>query len=97
MDESEFPWVDVVRVRGLAAHVLWARFSDGCEGTISLAEVVARGGAMLDPLKDQAFFERVFVQEGVPLWPNGFDMDATNLYIHMREAGTLRDRPVAAE
>jgi hypothetical protein len=52
---------------------------------------------MVRPLRDQAFFERVFVQEGVPLWPNGFDMDATNLYIRMREAGTLRDRPVAAE
>jgi hypothetical protein len=31
------------------------------------------------------------------VWPNGFDMDATNLYINMRSAGTLRDKPVAAE
>jgi hypothetical protein len=97
MDESEFPWVDVVRVRGLADYVLWARFSDGCEGTLDLRELISKGGPMLVPLRDHAFFERVFVQEGVPLWPNGFDMDATNLYIQMREAGTLRDRPVAAE
>jgi len=97
MDESEFPWVDVLKVRGLPGHVLWARFSDGCEGTIELSEFIRGGGPMVEPLRDQAFFERVFVQEGVPLWPNGFDMDATNLYIGMREAGTLRDRPVAAE
>ena len=52
---------------------------------------------MVEPLRDQAFFERVFVEEGVPVWPNYFDMDSTNLYIEMRSAGTLKDRPVAAE
>lgn len=97
MDESEFPWVDVMKVRGLADHVLWARFSDGCEGTLDLREVILAGGPMVEPLRDQAYFERVFVQEGVPVWPNGFDMDATNLYIRMRAAGTLHDRSVAAE
>jgi len=97
MDESELPWVDVMRVRGLADHVLWARFSDGCEGTLSLRDYIFSGGPMVQPLREQAFFERVFVQEGVPLWPNGFDIDATKLYIDMRAAGTLRDRTVAAE
>ena len=97
MDESEFPWVDVLKVRGLPNHVLWARFSDGCEGILQLGEYIGSGGPMVEPLKDQAFFERVFVEEGVPVWPNHFDMDATNLYIQMRSAGTLKDRPVAAE
>lgn len=97
MDESEFPWVDVLKVRGLEGHVLWARFSDGCEGTLDLREVVFSPGSMVEPLRDQAFFERVFVQDGVPVWPNGFDLDATNLYVEMRKAQTLRDRTVAAE
>jgi hypothetical protein len=52
---------------------------------------------MVKPLADQSFFERVFVQEGVPVWPNHFDMDATNLYIEMRKAGTLKERMTAAE
>lgn len=97
MDESEFPWVDVVRVRAMPNYVLWARFSDECEGTLDLREMILSGGPMVEPLRDVAFFDRVFAQDGVPVWPNGFDMDATNLYIQMRAAGTLRDRPVAAE
>jgi hypothetical protein len=97
MDESEFPWVDVISVRGLEGHVLWVRFSDGCEGTLDLSGYIADGGPMVDPLKDQAFFARVFVEGGVPVWPNHFDLDATNLYIKMRAAGTLKDRIVAAE
>ena len=96
MDETEFPWVDVLRVRGLPGHVLWARFSDGCEGTLDLSDYITSGGTMVKPLADQSFFERVFVQEGVPVWPNHFDMDATNLYIEMRKAGTLKERMTAA-
>jgi hypothetical protein len=97
MDETEFPWVDVTKVRALPGHVLWAHFSDGCEGTLDLSDYIAAGGTMVEPLKDQAFFERVFVEEGVPMWPNHFDLDATNLYIQMREARTLKDRIEAAE
>ena len=97
MDETEFPWVDVLRVRGLPGHVLWAHFSDGCEGTLDVTGLIASGGPMVKPLADQDFFERVFVEEGVPVWPNHFDMDATNLYIEMRKAGTLKERMTAAE
>jgi hypothetical protein len=97
MDESEFPWVDVLKVRALPGHVLWARFSDGCEGTLDLSALIGRGGTMVEPLRDQGFFERVFVEMGVPVWPNHFDLDATNLYVEMRKTGTLKDRVVAAE
>jgi hypothetical protein len=97
MDESEFPWVDVLKVRGLAGHRLWARFSDGCEGTLDLSSYINRGGSAVAPLRDQAYFERVFVEMGVPVWPNHFDMDATNLYVEMRKAGTLVDTAAAAE
>ncbi len=97
MDESEFPWVDVIRVRGLPGHRLWARFSDGCEGTLDLSAYIEAGGPMVQPLREQSFFERVFVEMGVPVWPNHFDMDATNLYIEMRKAGTLSTSVAAAE
>jgi hypothetical protein len=60
-------------------------------------DYIASGGSMVKPLADQSFFERVFVEEGVPVWPNHFDMDATNLYIAMRNAGTLKGRMTAAE
>ena len=45
---------------------------------------------MVEPLKDPAFFARVFVEMGVPTWPNGFDMDAIKLHMDMAAAGELR-------
>ena len=29
---------------------------------------------MVQPLKDPAYFARVFLDLGAPTWPNGFDM-----------------------
>ena len=44
---------------------------------------------MVEPLRDAALFQRVFVECGVPAWPNGFDLDAIALYREMDEAGLL--------
>jgi hypothetical protein len=45
---------------------------------------------MVGPLADEAFFSRVFLSNGVPTWPNGFDVDAINLHREMAEQGRLR-------
>jgi hypothetical protein len=92
---TDFPLVDVVRVKPLEGHRLWVRFSDGREGVADLGGLVTRGGAMVAPLKDPTFFDRVFVEAGVPTWPNGYDYGPSALYVEMRDAGALH--PVAAE
>jgi hypothetical protein len=96
---SEFlgiEFVDVVAVKPLPNHRLWLKFSNGREGVHDLAGYIAEGGEMVEPLKDQVFFERVFLDDDVPAWPNGFDLDATNLHLEMDKAGSLTSN-VAAE
>jgi hypothetical protein len=44
---------------------------------------------MVAPLKDPAYFSRVFVEGGVPTWPNGYDYAPSALYAEMRDAGGL--------
>jgi hypothetical protein len=87
---SDFPMVDVVEAQALGDYKLRLAFSDGCEGVIDLFDFVAAGGPMVEPLKDAGYFSRVFVSSGVPTWPNGFDLDAINLYMELRDAGALR-------
>jgi hypothetical protein len=89
MVKAEFPMVDVLKVRALGEHKLWVQFSDGSEGVRDFADIVARGGPMVEPLKSPDYFARVFVESGVPTWPNGFDVDAINLYMQLRDAGAL--------
>ena len=81
--------VKVTQAKALDGHRLWLRFSNGREGVRDLADVLAEGGVMVEPLRDLALFQRVFVECGVPTWPNGFDLDAIALYMEMDAAGLL--------
>ena len=92
---TDLPMVDVLRLRPLEGYRLWLRFTDGREGVRDLSALIAEDGPMLEPLKEPSYFNRAFVEMGVPTWPNGFDLDPINLYMQMRDAGELTK--VAAE
>jgi hypothetical protein len=87
---TEYPMVDVVKLRPMEAIRLWMRFSDGREGVADLSDLIARSGPMVAPLKDPDFFNRVFIEAGGPTWPNGYDYGPSALYTEMREAGALQ-------
>jgi hypothetical protein len=81
--------IDVVSVKPLGGYRLRVAFSDGSVGERDFSSTVARNGEMVRPLKDPAFFARVFVELGALTWPNGFDLDPIALHDRMAEAGEL--------
>jgi hypothetical protein len=83
--------VKVVEAKALGERRLWLRFSDGRGGVRDFTDILAEGGAMVEPLRDATFFARVFVEYGVPAWPNGFDIDAIALHQEMEAAGLLSE------
>jgi hypothetical protein len=89
MTTNDWPMVDVLRVKALDGYRLWVRFSDGNEGVRDFSDIIAAGGPMVEPLKAPDYFARVFVEMGVPIWPNGFDLDPVNLYMQLRDADAL--------
>jgi Protein of unknown function (DUF2442) len=89
------PMIDVVSVQHLGGYRLRVGFSDGAAGVHDFSATAARDGEMVRPLKDPAFFARVFVELGALTWPNGFDLDPIALHERMAAAGELT--PVAAE
>lgn len=72
--------VHVVQVESLADHRLRLSFEDGAEGEVDLSTRRWRG--VFAPLQDQAFFDRVEVDEelGTIVWPNGADIAPETLY-----------------
>jgi hypothetical protein len=89
MAKDEFPMVDVLKLRPLDGHRLWLRFTDGSEGVRDFTDILAQSGPMLEPLRSQDFFARVFIESGAPTWPNGYDIDPIKLYTDLRDAGAL--------
>ena len=85
----------VTRLERLGGFRLRVRFSDGSEGTHDFTAMINEPGSMLEPLRDEAFFSRVFLEFGAPTWPNGFDIAPEWLRREMATAGELSS--VAAE
>ncbi len=79
------------RVTPLDGFRLEVEFSDGTGGVASLTDFIETGPVMA-PLRDPAFFRQVFLEMGVPTWPNGCDIDPTALRMRMQAEGSLRPR-----
>ena len=86
---SQAPMIDVISVKPLGGFNLRVAFSDGSAGVHDFSSTAARDGEMVQPLKDPAFFARVFVELGALTWPNGFDLDPIALHDRMSAAGEL--------
>ena len=87
--------IDVIGVRALCGHKLEIEFSDGTVGVRDFASIKEKIGPMSEPLKDPAYFARVFIEDGALTWPNGYDWDPIALHDEMKEAGSLRQAHAA--
>ena len=85
----------IVHLEKLGDFRLRLRFSDGNEGMHDFAASVQEPGPMMEPLRDPAYFARVFLEFGALTWPNGFDIAPEWLRREMEAAGELTQ--VAAE
>jgi hypothetical protein len=85
----------IARLEKLSGFKLRVRFTDGSEGVHDFTALLKEPGPMLEPLRDQSYFARVFLEFGAPTWPNGFDIAPQWLRREMAAAGELTR--VAAE
>jgi uncharacterized protein DUF2442 len=91
MTQSEFPYefADVVYVEPRGGHRLFLRFLNGNEGEYDFSELIAEGGPMVQPLRDEPYFARVLIDDGILAWPNGFDLDSIALHDRMKSAARM--------
>ncbi|MFL5030205.1 MAG: DUF2442 domain-containing protein [Xanthobacteraceae bacterium] len=87
--------IDVIGVRSVGHYKLEIEFSDGTIGVRDFSSVMEKTGPMAEPLKDPAYFARVFIEDGALTWPNGYDWDPIALHDAMKEAGLLRHADAA--
>jgi hypothetical protein len=81
--------IDVIGLKRLGSYRLGVVFSDGSCGVRDFADIVAREGEMVRPLRSHDYFARVFIEQGALTWPNGYDVDSISLHQEMKEAGLL--------
>ena len=55
-------------------------FSDGKAGVFDGRELLKRSGPLLEPLRDEAYFKRLFIDAGALSWPNGLELSPVRLH-----------------
>lgn len=78
--------IDVIQVTTLEDYKLHLRFEDGSAGEVDISKIVPFNG-VFEPLKNKAFFDRVFVNTelGTICWTNGADLAPSYLYEHINQ------------
>jgi hypothetical protein len=84
MAETEFPMVEVRKLKPLEGRMLWLRFTEGSEGVWDLSDFIESGGSMVQPLASARLLRSRFRRMGAPTWPNGLDFDPINLDMEMK-------------
>ncbi|WP_375451481.1 DUF2442 domain-containing protein [uncultured Devosia sp.] len=89
-------YVSVSSLKVLPGFKLHLEFSNGDEGIRDFSDILSEAGPMVQPLRDKVMFEKAFLTYGVPTWPNGLQLDPTNLHRELAKQGRL-SHPIAAE
>ena len=80
--------IKILQASSVAEFTLRIAFSDGAEGVFEGAQLLAREGPLLEPLRDAAYFARCFVDAGALCWPNGLELSAARLHGLVENAQT---------
>jgi hypothetical protein len=68
----------VIRAEYRGEYRLHLVFNDGVENTVDFSAWLQ--GTIFEPLKDEEYFQRFFVEGGTVTWPNGADIAPETLY-----------------
>ena len=74
------PW-RVNTVKPLKDYQLYVKFMDGLEVFVDLSHfIMGKNAGVFEVLRDQTFFERVFINYGAVTWPGELDLAPDAMY-----------------
>jgi len=81
--------IKLIEAQYQGAFQVTLRFSDGKEGVFDGAVLLQRSGPLLEPLRDEGYFKRVFIDAGALCWPNGLELSPARLHESCRSLAAV--------
>lgn len=81
--------IKLIEARYLGNQQVSFTFSDGREGTFDGAALLQTTGSLLEPLRDESYFTKFFIDAGALCWPNGLQLSPARLYESCRTLETV--------
>lgn len=72
--------IKVIEARYLGEYQAALVFSDGKEGVFDGKTLLERKGTLVEALRDENYFKRLFIDAGALCWPNGLELSPSRLY-----------------
>jgi len=72
--------IKVLAARYLGTYRVELVFSDGKEGVFDGATLLQRTGSLVEALRDESYFKRLYIEAGALCWPNGLELAPLRLY-----------------
>ncbi|MBS4099282.1 MAG: DUF2442 domain-containing protein [Sulfuricella sp.] len=72
--------IKVIEARYLGDFQVALNFSNGQEGVFDGHALLQRSGSLLEPLRAEDYFKRLFIDAGALSWPNGLELSPARLY-----------------
>lgn len=72
--------IKVIEARYLSDFQVALKFSDGKEGVFDGHTLLQHSGSLLEPLRAEPYFRRLFIDAGALCWPNGLELSPTMLH-----------------
>ncbi len=77
---EQIKMIKVIKARYLGDFQVALNFSDGKEGTFDGRVLLQQSGSLLEPLRSEIYFQRLFIDAGALCWPNGLELSPARLY-----------------
>ncbi len=72
--------IKITKAKYLGDFQVELSFSDGITGVFDGNKLLQRKGTLLEPLRDESFFKRFFVDAGALGWPHGLELSPSRLH-----------------
>ena len=76
---------DVIEIQPQEDLTLWVRFTDSTSGHIKFTLSFLTG--VFEPLKNQSFFAKAYLEDGVVTWPGEIDLAPDAMYHEIKKNG----------
>jgi hypothetical protein len=80
----------IVKATHARARVLRVEFGDGTWGEFDVQALLDRGTVLVEPLSEDSYFARFFLELGALCWPNGLELSGESIHRKLRDSGLLR-------
>jgi len=72
--------ISIINAKYLGDLQVGLSFSDGKTGVFDGKKFLQQKGTLLEPLRDESFFKRFFIDAGALAWPHGLELSPSRLH-----------------